>query len=425
MSDLAIRIEGIGKQYRIGSLLDTNRTLRDALLDGLSAPTRYAGKLLRREALKRQRETFWALKDVSFDVHHGEVVGIIGSNGAGKSTLLKVLSRITEPTEGYAEITGRVRALLEVGTGFHPELTGRENVFLNGAILGMHKAEIKRKFDEIVAFSGIEQFIDTPVKRYSSGMYVRLAFAVAAHLEPEILVIDEVLSVGDVAFQKKCLEKIDDVSRGGRTVLFVSHNMAAVEHLCQRCVLLRGGRIEYLGNPKECVERYIHSSLTHESEESSGMIDLTNRPRRPEFQQPWLQRLEAYTGKTPLRRGLPMGAGVRFKVTFTLWRPASDFHINLMFDNRLGQTVFVASSLFEPNRVFEERVGEQTFVCDFPCFPFVPGEYIVRTSLDFGKRPVDEVENAMKLTVVQSDWYGTGRRPWDGAVVLEQHWKLL
>ena len=229
------------------------------LTEALASPFRRAGRLLggRATSAADLDQTFWALRDVSLEIKHGEIVGIIGRNGAGKSTLLKILSRITEPTEGHGEIHGRVGSLLEVGTGFHPELTGRENLFLNGAILGMRKAEIERKFDEIVAFAEIDKFIDTPVKHYSSGMYVRLAFAVAAHLEPEILLVDEVLAVGDAAFQKKCLGKMSEVSRGGRTVVFISHNMAAVENLCDKGILLEEGRVTFSGDMKQAVDRYL------------------------------------------------------------------------------------------------------------------------------------------------------------------------
>jgi lipopolysaccharide transport system ATP-binding protein len=252
MSDIAIRCEGLSKQYRIGKR-ERYRALRDVLTDGLSAPFRALGSAFRNGSSIRnpqsairnpQSSLFWALDDVSFSVNHGEVVGIIGRNGAGKSTLLKILSRITDPTRGFAEINGRVGSLLEVGTGFHPELTGRENIYLNGAILGMKRAEIERRFDEIVDFAETERFLDTPVKYYSSGMQMRLAFAVAAHLEPEILLIDEVLAVGDAEFQKKCLGKMSDVAREGRTVLFVSHNMSAVNRICQRCILLESGLIK-------------------------------------------------------------------------------------------------------------------------------------------------------------------------------------
>ena len=240
MSELAVRVEGLGKEYRLGAQPERYSTLRDRLN---KLPSALFKALRGRGERSEQNPPFWALKDVSFEVRPGEVVGIIGRNGAGKSTLLKILSRITEPTEGEVDIKGRVGSLLEVGTGFHPELTGRENVYLNGAILGMRRAEIARKFDDIVGFAEVEKFIDTPVKHYSSGMYMRLAFAVAAHLEPEILVVDEVLAVGDAEFQKKCLGKMSDVAKGGRTVIFVSHNMGAVQTLCTRAVLLRAGQM--------------------------------------------------------------------------------------------------------------------------------------------------------------------------------------
>jgi lipopolysaccharide transport system ATP-binding protein len=240
MSDIAIRAEGLSKRYRLGTR-ERYRTLRDTITDTFTAPF---GRSRSAASSDGAPESFWALKDVSFKLTHGEVIGIIGRNGAGKSTLLKILSRITEPTEGQAQIHGRIASLLEVGTGFHPELSGRDNIYLNGAILGMKKAEIRRKFDEIVAFAEVEKFIDTPVKHYSSGMYVRLAFAVAAHLEPEILVVDEVLAVGDHQFQAKCLNKMNEVSQAGRTVLFVSHSMSAIQRLCKRVLVLSGGRIQ-------------------------------------------------------------------------------------------------------------------------------------------------------------------------------------
>lgn len=261
-SNPVIRVENLGKKYRIGGIIERYQTLRDTIM-------RIPKTLVRRlhGGHTYQDETIWALKNVSFEVKEGEVVGIIGRNGAGKTTLLKVLSRITEPTEGKVELRGRVGSLLEVGTGFHPELTGRENIFLNGAILGMKRLEIKQKFDEIVAFAEIEKFIDTPVKRYSSGMYVRLAFAVAAHFEPEILLVDEVLAVGDVAFQKKCLGKMGDIAKVGRTVLFVSHNMAAISNLCIRALLLDNGRVMKLGSPDEVVSHYLTQSV-----ELSGQV---------------------------------------------------------------------------------------------------------------------------------------------------------
>ena len=253
--DVVIGVEGLGKRYRLGTGSGERYTaLRDVLATSAKNLFRRGSRAAKSES---KSDAFWALKDISFEVKRGEVLGVIGRNGAGKSTLLKVLSRITDPTEGKVRLRGRVASLLEVGTGFHPELTGRENIFLNGAILGMSRAEIKTKFDEIVAFSEVERFLDTPVKRYSSGMYVRLAFAVAAHLEPEILIVDEVLAVGDAEFQKKCLGKMGEVARGGRTVLFVSHNMDAVNRLCESGVLLEQGRVVYTGVCREVVAQYL------------------------------------------------------------------------------------------------------------------------------------------------------------------------
>jgi len=263
VTDLSIYAQGLSKRYHIGKLQEKQDTLIHQIGASVRSSVRNSIRLLRsRSAANRDsEEILWALDDVSFEVKQGEVVGIIGRNGAGKSTLLKILSRITEPTEGYADVYGRVGSLLEVGTGFHPELTGRENIYLNGAILGMRKAEIDHKFDEIVDFSGIGRFIDTPVKQYSSGMYVRLAFAVAAHLEPEILMVDEVLAVGDIAFQKKCLGKMGDVTKQGRTVLFVSHNMAAIKSLCNRAIWLSEGKIQSIGETDEVITKYKNEML--------------------------------------------------------------------------------------------------------------------------------------------------------------------
>jgi lipopolysaccharide transport system ATP-binding protein len=254
VNELAIRLDGISKLYQLGTG-ERYKALRDTLSDVVAAPFR----ALRRRQRRPRTDALWALRDLSYQIQRGEVVGVIGRNGAGKSTMLKILARITEPTSGTAEIHGRVGSLLEVGTGFHPELTGRENVFLNGAILGMRRAEIRSRFDEIVEFAELERFIDTPVKRYSSGMYMRLAFAVAAHLEPEILLVDEVLAVGDVGFQKKCLGKMEGVARAGRTVLFVSHNMGAVGSLCSRILYLKNGQMEASGLPDDVIATYLES----------------------------------------------------------------------------------------------------------------------------------------------------------------------
>jgi len=270
MNDIAIRCEGLAKQYRIGER-ESYRAIRDVIANSLASPLRRLRSALRHSpngSVSREKPNIWALTGVSFEIKRGEVVGIIGRNGAGKSTLLKILSRITEPTEGHADIWGRVGSLLEVGTGFHPELTGRDNIFLNGAILGMRRAEIARKFDEIVAFAEVERFIDTPVKRYSSGMYVRLAFAVASHMETEILLVDEVLAVGDAQFQKKCFEKFRQISTGGRAILFVSHNMAALRTACQNGIILDRGGVVGKGEINAIADQYLTTLSTDRGNES-------------------------------------------------------------------------------------------------------------------------------------------------------------
>jgi lipopolysaccharide transport system ATP-binding protein len=300
MSEIAIRALGLGKQYRIGQR-EPYQSLRESIMRGLAFPYRRLRPAF--ECTNGQRShgdsTIWALKDVSFEVKHGEVLGIIGRNGAGKSTLLKILSRVTEPTTGEVDLFGRVGSLLEVGTGFHPELTGRENIYLNGAILGMTRREIDRKFDEIVAFAEVEKFLEMPVKHYSSGMYMRLAFAVSAHLEPEILVVDEVLAVGDTAFQKKCLGKMGEVAKGGRTVLFVSHNLNAVEELCSRAIMLQDGRVV---QQSEDVRAVVMSYLGGSSDGSSSAEwrNLGNQ-----LDNPWFQPTRFYIGDE-IGRVLPM-----------------------------------------------------------------------------------------------------------------------
>ena len=293
MSSVAIKIENLGKAYQIARNAQDRRRYKTLREDLMAAPRAILSRL---KGAAEAETTLWALKDVSLEISQGEVLGIIGRNGAGKSTLLKILSRITEPTRGRVELFGRVGSLLEVGSGFHPELTGRENTFLNGTILGMRRAEVIRKFDEIVAFAGVEQFIDTPVKRYSSGMYMRLAFAVAAHLEPEIMVIDEVLAVGDAEFQKKCLGKVKELGQSGRTVLFVSHNMNAVERLCTRGLLLDKGQVKALSTDVRSVTR------EHLFGGEDNMSQAEWRNSGNEFQNPWFKPLRFYLGD---KQGLP------------------------------------------------------------------------------------------------------------------------
>jgi lipopolysaccharide transport system ATP-binding protein len=327
MSENAISCRNVGKLYNIGQR-EPYRTIRDTITNTMSSPFRLLRSLAKGASSRNgdnSGSAFWALKDVSFDVRHGDVVGIIGRNGAGKSTLLKILSRITRPTKGYIDIHGRVGSLLEVGTGFHPELTGRENIFLNGAMLGMKRAEIKRKFDEIVAFAEVEKFIDTPVKRYSSGMYVRLAFGVAAHLEPEVLIVDEVLAVGDAQFQKKCLGKIGDVAKHGRTVLFVSHNMDAVRKLCTRGLLLEQGQLVDDGSTEQVIKKYIEGGA---AAQSSFSIPA---PQAEENPPGYAYKLVVEDKEGNPATTIPVGQAWQVRVFFRITRPTEHFIIALGF----------------------------------------------------------------------------------------------
>jgi lipopolysaccharide transport system ATP-binding protein len=371
MGDLAIRVVGLGKQYHIGALRKTHDRFGEQLVDLAKAPFRRAGKLLRGQAggVAELDETIWALKDVSFEVNHGEVVGIIGRNGAGKSTLLKILSRITEPTEGSADLYGRVGSLLEVGTGFHPELTGRENVYLNGAILGMKRGEIERKFDEIVAFAEVDKFIDTPVKHYSSGMYVRMAFSIAAHLEPEILLVDEVLAVGDVAFQRKCLGKMDDIAKEGRTVLFVSHNMAILQTLCERGILLQDGVICVDSRAAETVGAYLQ---TLEQMQSRNLAERTDRRGEGKVK---LVGVEVTNGRNKASSILKAGEPARFEFYVNSTVPGLACAFNLV--DQLGQPVtgFI-SDIRGPEDTQNEEDGLK-FTCEVDELLLLPGRYRV------------------------------------------------
>ncbi|HEX5705406.1 MAG TPA: ABC transporter ATP-binding protein [Pyrinomonadaceae bacterium] len=335
-----IKARGVSKQYRIGGPTTNYPTLREALAGALQAPLRWA-----RNGRSQAQETFWALKDVEFDIAPGEVVGIIGRNGAGKSTLLKILSRITEPTTGRIDLYGRVSSLLEVGTGFHPELSGRENIYLNGAILGMKRAEMKRKFDEIVAFAEISRFIDTPVKFYSSGMYVRLAFAVAAHLEPEILVVDEVLAVGDMGFQQKCLNKMQDVGAQGRTVLFVSHNMAAVSRLCQRVILLSDGSVVNDGPSHPVIEDYLGSRRGTGAERA-----WTNGVKAPGDEVVRLLRVRVVDENESTSSTVDIRRPVGVEMTYEVLEPGSVLVPNYHFYNDEGVCLFVVQDLSKEAR---------------------------------------------------------------------------
>lgn len=412
MSDLAIRVDSLGKQYQIGGRAPA-ATLREALHLALRSPWQ-------RDS---HRRPFWALQEVSFEVHRSEVLGVIGPNGAGKSTLLKILSRITEPTRGRVELHGRVGSLLEVGTGFHPELSGRENVYLNGAILGMHRREITARFAEIVAFAELEEFIDVPVKRYSTGMYLRLAFAVAAHLEPEILLVDEVLAVGDARFQARCLGKMNEVARAGRTVLLVSHNMAAIANLCHRALVLEQGRAIYQGDAQTAVLRYLH---TDSPEQKASALNLRHR-----------------TGNGPVRftsfgcaddAGNPIprlisGQTCRFLIGYAASRPLQpqQAEISLVITLPDGTNLANLSTHFFPDALAGGFAAQGQFECRVPRFPLRFGRYFVDLYCAINHELSDYVRAAASFEVQDGDFYGTGRltRAESGAVLLPHTWQRV
>jgi lipopolysaccharide transport system ATP-binding protein len=428
LSDVVIRAEGLGKKYLIGHQGERESyvALRDVIARNLRGFVRSAGDVLRGRQLIEgdEVEEFWALKDVGFEVKRGEVLGIIGRNGAGKSTLLKILSRITEPSAGRVEIRGRVASLLEVGTGFHPELTGRENVYLNGAILGMSRAEIKRKFDEIVAFAEVEKFLDTPVKRYSSGMYVRLAFAVAAHLEPEILVIDEVLAVGDAQFQKKCLGKMEEVGKEGRTVLFVSHNLSAVRNMCTRALLLSRGRLQCDDEVGVAIQRYM-------SEDSlpAAFVSLKDHPGRRA--KPDCHVLTSIALKTDPNLDLctdtfATGAPLTVEVSYSAGGEIYDYMvigIESLLDQRIATVGTHLSSAFAS--VF---CGNGKAICQIERLNLTEGEYKLLVAI--GTRDtmtnIDFVEDAVRFSVRLGDYFGTGQTilPGQGIIALKSNWSV-
>jgi homopolymeric O-antigen transport system ATP-binding protein len=421
--ETVINVEKLSKRYILGHQRSKGDGIRHVLEAAMRAP--FAWCRSRHQHKERQKEEFWALEDVSLSVKQGEVVGILGRNGAGKSTLLKILSRITEPTIGRIQLKGRVASLLEVGTGFHPELTGRENIFLNGAILGMSRKEIKIKFDEIVAFAEIDKFLDTPVKRYSSGMYVRLAFSVAAHVDPEILVVDEVLAVGDAAFQRKCLGKMEEAHTRSRTVLFVSHNLAAVESFCSRGIVLEQGKLVFDGPVKGAIQFYLKSLRRNGTASSSDVIDLRSSSGRPAKYRPQLKKLELFDGNDqPLRGTLPAGDSLKAVIQVELENPSLNVDVELGFYTLNGERVCTAHSAYEPLRNHKRRMGEQIFMCEIESLPLVPGEYKIHVGLDIALREVDCVEDAARLTVVPSDFYGTGILPTKGVFLLNNRWSL-
>ncbi len=399
MSEYAIRVADLGKQYRIGLAPDRYRTLRDSLVQAASWPYRMAQTAFGRARPNgAPKGRIWALRDISFDVERGQVLGIIGRNGAGKSTLLKILSRVTEPTEGVAEIHGRVGSLLEVGTGFHPELTGRENIYLNGAILGMKRTEIERKFDEIVDFSEVEKFIDTPVKRYSSGMYLRLAFAVAAHLEPEILVVDEVLAVGDAEFQRKCLGKMSDVAQQGRTVLFVSHNMSAILRLTEETIVLEGGKLVYRSHTPQAVDYYLASSFSQEGERAWQPEEI---PAEAAPFCPLAIRVRDSHGRVAdtVRSSEP----VQIELEYALQAPVTGLRVGIYLLSMRGEYVFTSFDTDDP-LLFEKfsirRAGHYLSRCTIPGNLLNEGRFILGVNASsFRIRRYFQEEHALAFTV--------------------------
>jgi len=415
MTEPVIRVSDLGKRYVIGHEA-RHDTLRDTLAHGAKGMLR---RLLRRAAA-RTTEEFWALRDVSFDVNQGDVVGIIGRNGAGKSTLLKILSRITEPTTGSVRLRGRVASLLEVGTGFHPELSGRENIHLNGAILGMSRAEIAGKFDEIVAFAEVERFLDTPVKHYSSGMYVRLAFAVAAHLEPEILIVDEVLAVGDSQFQQKCLGKMRHIARdSGRTVLFVSHSLAAVQQLCTRALLLQQGRLTSLGAPAEIVQTYLANSASYAA--GPAAWQWLNRCEHLE-----LLGVDAHNGGQPTRHiagGQPLTLRLRYRCADPARYPDGLHFAFVIFGS--GQRLINVWSLSALGRAVPTQ-REAVIECLIPHWPLRAMPVSVAVHISHRNQNLVNVEQILQLDSIDGDLHGHGiiPGPAESILTLPHAWKI-
>ncbi len=404
----------MGKRYRIGAAPKRPAGRMHAIGSRLTSPFRYLASTLRPAA---EDEILWALRDVSFEVERGEVLGIIGPNGAGKSTLLKILSRITEPSEGRAELRGRVGSLLEVGTGFHPQLTGRENIYLSGAIRGMKRSEIDRKFDGIVAFAEIEKFMDTPVKRYSSGMYVRLAFAVAAHLEPEIMLVDEVLAVGDAAFQKKCLGKMGDVARGGRTIIFVSHNMSAVQHLCTRAILVESGRMAVAGNPLDVVNQYLTSRDAARSTQGDFTADMHLSYPPP---------LEIYRAHLVDGDGRPidqvlLDSPMTLRMFYRIHNENDQYNVGAILRGR-DETQLGLASLGISNRPFVRGAKGATGVLEMTVRnPLAPGVYYWHLNARNQRREYVEGLDAVQFQVLPSDELRDTK--WGGFLYLAAQWR--
>ncbi len=426
MSNVAIRVEHLSKRYHIGVAKLRYATLRDSLVGAANAPLRWLNRISHPQQGENgdSPDHIWALKDISFDVKQGQVLGIIGRNGAGKSTLLKILARVTDPTEGYGEIRGRVGSLLEVGTGFHPELTGRENIYLNGAILGMKRSEIERKFDEIVAFSEVEQFIDTPVKRYSSGMYLRLAFAVAAHLEPEILVVDEVLAVGDAEFQRKCLGKMNDVAQEGRTVLFVSHNMSAILRLTQEAIVIEKGHLVMRAATPQAVDYYLSRGDSQQGERlwEPDEIPATSAPYCP-------IALRILNPQGKVTETVRSTEPVTVEIEYALSADITGLRVGIYLMSTRGEMIFTSFDTDDPchyDQFSSRKAGHYSSRCQIPADFLNEGRYILGMNASaFRVRRFFQDEQALTFTV---DAAGAPGMQWTetrlGAVRPRLDWKI-
>ena len=425
MSQIALKIKNLGKQYFIGHAPTEYHTLRDVIMQGISQPLQRLKGLLRGEsyAAANLNQSMWALQDVSFTVQRGEVLGVIGHNGAGKSTLLKILSRITEPTTGEITLYGRVGALLEVGTGFHQELTGRENILLNGAILGMSRRDVLRKFDAIVDFAGVEAFLDTPVKHYSTGMRLRLGFAVAAFLEPDILIVDEVLAVGDAAFRQKCLGKMSEVAQSGRTVLIVSHNMAAIEHLCQRAILLEHGRLVY----DDITSKTIYHYLNHmqQATQSVSLRERTNRTGNGKL------RFVGYRLLNENDQAVQIAtSGQTLKICLDYQSvdvdQSSNVRAGLQCFDASGRIIFSQMMLLY-HEGFRAIPEQGYFVCEIPRLPLPAGRYHFMINAKVDDVFADYLNPAFSIDVVDGDFFNTGKslNAQESPVLVDAHWGLL
>ena len=423
MTDLAIRIDGISKRYRLGVGSKMKyRTLRETIA-GIAASKWLRSRSKTEDRLGGSAGTIWALREVCLEVERGDIIGLIGRNGAGKSTLLKVLSKITEPTSGYAEIRGRIGSLLEVGTGFHPELTGRENIYLNGAILGMKRAEIDRKFDEIVAFAEVESFIDTPVKRFSSGMYLRLAFAVAAHLETEVLLVDEVLAVGDAAFQRKCLGKMQEVGESGRTIIFVSHDMTAISRLAHLSVLLNEGRVQFIGPTEEAIHLYISQPTAQDG-------NLSMRHDRSGDGVIRLESLKIYDAEGKPAESIRSGERITIAIGYRSRLKnleSADLVLDLRLTDVMGHPITTFSTRFSALKAGGPLPPAGTLTCTIPSLALAEERYAIDLWISYRSATADYIARAGELNVMMFDYFGTGYAPVKrkhGAALFSHEWTI-